>query len=236
MQVGGGIVWSREARWEHKQHSTGQQHILLGAHALFKVMGMLESREDAENILVRLGKHGCLVDVYCNHNKWEDLVAVVHDFGVMRPGGLALPEDDAGTRTFVKVVAQYPKAFPKSFGHGQAVEEGSCTRYVFKHILRKIILWAQSRTSLVIWRSWPINEISAVTPGKRNLLSALAPAMTADKAQNIFGVNAVMISCWACPFHGVQAKNLPAFTEASAKVKMIQVLQGLAKRTGKRRI
>ena len=51
--------------------------------------------------------------------------------------------------------------------------------------------------------------------------------MTADKAQNIFGVNASMISCWACLFHGVQEKNLPAFTETSAKVKMIQVLQGL---------
>ena len=143
-----------------------------------------------------------------------------------------MPGDDAGTRTFVKVVTQFLKAFPKSFGHGHAVGDGSCTRYVFKHILRKIILWAQSRTPPVIWRSWTINEINAVTPDKRNLLSALAPAMTADKAQHIFGVNAFMISWWACLFHGVQAKNLPAFTEASAKVKMIQVLQGLTKTHG----
>ena len=88
----------------------------------------------------------------------------------------------------------------------------------------------------IIWRSWTINEISAVTPDKRNLLSGLDPAMTADKAQHIFGANAFMISCWACLFHGVQEKNLPAFTETSAKVKMIQVLQGLTKHTGKSRI
>ena len=221
-----------EACWEHEQLAVGQQH---GSHAFFKVMGMLESREDTENISVRLGRHGGLVNVFCNHNKWEDLMAVVHDFGVMHPGGLALPEDVAGAHTFVKAVTQFLQAFPKSFGHGQAVTV-SCTRYVFKHILRNIILWAQSRTPPVIWRSWTINEINAVTPDKCNLLSALDPAMTADKAQNIFGVNAFMISCWACLFHGVQEKNLPAFTETSAKVKMIQVLQGLTKHTGKSRI
>ena len=49
---------------------------------MFRMMGMLESREDRESISVRLGKHGGLVNVFCNHNKWEDLVAVVHDFGV----------------------------------------------------------------------------------------------------------------------------------------------------------
>ena len=231
MQVGGGIVWSRGALGAPAALRGAATHSL-GAACVFKVMGMLESREDTENISVRLGKHGGLVDVYCNHNKWEDLVAVVHDFGVMHPGGLALPEDVAGTHTFVKAVTQFLKAFPKSFGHGQAVEEGSCTRYVFKHILRKIILWAQSRTPPVIWRSWTSNEIKAVTPDKCNLLSALVPAMTADKAQHIFGVNAFMISCWACLFHGVQEKNLPAFTETSAKVKMIQVLQGLTKTHG----
>ena len=62
----------------------------------------------------------------------------------------------------------------------------------------------------VIWCSWTINEINAVTPDKCNLLSALDPAMTADKAQNIFGVNAFMIACCACLFHGVQEQNLPA--------------------------
>ena len=56
--------------------------------------------------------------------------------------------------------------------------------------------------------------------------------MTADKVPNIFGVNAFMISCWACLVHGVQEKNLPAFTETSAKVKMIQVLQGLTQTHG----
>ena len=155
---------------------------------------MLESREDTENISVRLGKHRGVVNVFCNHNKWEDLVAVVHDFGVMHPGCLALPEDVAGTHTFVKAVPQFLQAFPKSFGHGQAVGDDSCTRYAFKHILRKIILRAQSRTPPDIWRSWTINEINAVTPDKRNLLSGLDPAMTADKAQNIFGANACMIS------------------------------------------
>ena len=203
---------------------------------MFKVMGMLESREDTENISVRLGKHGVLVNVFCNRNKWEDLVAVVHDFGVMHPGGLALPEDVAGAHTFVKAVTQFLNALPKSFGHGQAVEDSSCTRYVFKHILRKIILWAQSRTPPVIWRSWTINEINAVTPDKCNLLSALDPAMTADKAQIICGMNAFTISCWACLFHAVKLKNLPAFTENSAKVKMIQVLQTLIKHTGRSRI
>ena len=56
--------------------------------------------------------------------------------------------------------------------------------------------------------------------------------MTADAATNIFGVNAFMISCWACLFHTVQEKNLPAFTENSANVKMVQVLQTLIKTHG----
>ena len=56
--------------------------------------------------------------------------------------------------------------------------------------------------------------------------------MTADKAQNIFGMNAFMISCWACLFHQEQEKSWPAFTETSAKVVVIQMLQGLTKRHG----
>ena len=76
---------------------------------------MLESREDTENISVRLGGQGGLVVMYGNHDKWEDLVAVVHDFGAARPGGLALPKDDAGTRTCVKAVAQFLKAFSDIF-------------------------------------------------------------------------------------------------------------------------
>ena len=108
----------------------------------------------------------------------------------------------------------------------------SCTRYVLKHIFRKIILWAQSRTPPVIWHSWTIEEINAATPDKFNLLSALDPAMTAETVQNIFAVNGFMLACWACLFHGVKEKNLPAFKEASAAVKMAQMVQDLTKKHG----
>ena len=99
MQVGGGVVWSRGALGARAAHHGAAKHSL-GAACVFKNMGMLESREDTENISVRLGKHVGLVNVFCNHNKWEDLVAVVHGFGVVHRGGLALPEDVAGTHTF----------------------------------------------------------------------------------------------------------------------------------------
>jgi hypothetical protein len=159
-------------------------------------------------------------------------VAVAADFEHKNPGGLALPEDVAGTHEFVKVVMQFLQAFPKSFKLGQGGSDDSCHRYVFKHILRKIILWAQGRTPPVIWHSWTIKELNAIAPDKCNLLSALNPDMTAERAQRIFGVNGFMISCWACLFLGVQEKNLPAFNEASANVKLIQVLQGLTKKHG----
>jgi hypothetical protein len=224
-----------QAHWEHDQLSTGQQNINLGPHAFFRRMGMLESRgEDTVKISIHLGKKGSLVNVFRNDDKWEDLVAVVDAFNDQHPGGLALPQDAAGTHEFVKVVAQFLQSFPKSFGHGQGGKDDSATRYVFKHILRKIIRWAQSRTphAILLWRSWTIDEITTVTPDKNNLLSALPPDMPADKAQNIFGVDAFMLSCWACLFHGVQEKNFAAFEEASLRAKMQQLVQELKKKHG----
>ena len=87
-----------------------------------------------------------------------------------------------------------------------------------------------------MWHSWTIEEINAIAPDKLNLLSALDPAMTAAQAQNIFGVNGFMLGGWACLFHGVKDKNMPAFAEASADVKMVQLVRDLAKKTGTSRI
>ena len=229
-----GALCGVQACWEHEQLSTGQQNLLLGPHAFFKMMGMLaESRgKGTDQISVHLGKKGSLVKVCCNDKAWIDLVAVVNAFDKdQRPGGLALPQDAAGTHKFAGAVAQFLQAFPKSFGHGRGEKE-DCTRYVFKHILRKIIIWAQSRTPPAIWRSWTIDELNAITPDKNNLLSALPLDMTAERVQNIFGVNGVMLSCWACLFHGVQEKTLLAFEEASATARMQQLVQDLKKKYG----
>ena len=103
---------------------------------------------------------------------------------------------------------------------------------MFKHILRKIIRWTQMRTPRAIWSSWTMDEISAFTPDKNNLLSALPPHKSLDELQSIFGVDAFMLSCWACLFHGVQENNCPVFEKASADTKMQQLMQAIEKEHG----
>ena len=103
---------------------------------------------------------------------------------------------------------------------------------MFKHIARKIIRWTQRRTPRAIWSSWTMDEISAFAPDKNDLLSALPPNKSSEELQSIFGVDAFMLSCWACLFHGVQEKNRPAFEKASAHSKMQQLLQAIIKKHG----
>ena len=215
-----------KAVWEYEQLQTGQ----LGPHAFFKRMGMLESSDKAVKVDVRLGKKGSLVNVFRNVDKWEVLVALVDEFNGHRLRGLALPKDIEGTHEFVKVVAKFLEGFPKSFGHGEGDKGSNTIRYIFKHIMRKIIRWVQSRTPCDIWKSWTIQEINAFTPDKHGLLSALPPEMCAEEAQHMFGVDAFMLSCWACLFHGVQECNLRAFKQPTTK--MQQLVRELHKQHG----
>jgi len=207
------------AVWEHKQLQTGTQNVLFGPRTFLQKVGMLESRDGSvAEARVGLGKNGSnCVDVFCNDHKWKELVAVADRFNDKHVGGLALPKDIAGTHAFVNSVVEFLLDFPKSFGHGQILNcDTSKAQYVFKNILRKILLWVQSRTPSDIWAEWTMKEIRACTPDTRALVTSLPPEMSAEKVRKVFGVDAFMLSCWTCLFHFVPKKKKAGLQERFA--------------------
>lgn len=149
------------------------------------------------------------------------------------PGGLALPQEAAGTHEFVKVVRQCFHRFPKSAGLGQGGEINSKPPgYVFKSMLRQIAMWAQSRTPWSIWSSWTIGEIDAIAPDKHCLLSALPRDMPACEAQRFVGVNPFQLSAWACLFHGILPRRVSAFERAAPDTKLQRLAQHLENKNG----
>ena len=238
------------AQWEHEQISTGSQNVILGPHTFFTKLHMLVGKgavidEDKNAVSVRIGKLRNLYHVVRNVDVWEALVKVADAFNHHRPDGLALPQTTAETHEFVETVKQFLEGFPTVFAFGkknplskaQRVKEprsedtsadGSGGKYVMKHILRKIVLWALGRTPSSIWSSWTIKDIGAMSPDKFKLLAPLSPEMDRETATKLFGVDAFMLSCWACLFHGVAGKNRDAFEgELGASTKLQQVMLDL---------
>ena len=82
-------------------------------------------------------------------------------------------------------------------------------------------MWSQRRTPSDNWNSWTLKDIKACTPDKNNLLATLPDEMSRDQVEVLFGVDAFMLSCWACLFHGVKEENIDVAKEASVKLQQL---------------
>ena len=100
--------------------------------------------------------------------------------------------------------------------------------YCRLHILRKVILWVQTRTPQEAWGSWSTEMIQEVCPDKNDFLSHLPGDSSASSLARTFSMNALMISCWACLFSSVAAEHRAAFEQAG--VRLLWISQALKKR------
>ena len=199
---------------------------------------------------MRLGTDGQVYIVTNATEIWSKLVTVAEEFDAEHPSGLPLPRDPEQARAFVDAVSGFLRAFPPCFGYAppqlavakklprleaHSVSAGASLAaaslpfgYLRKHILRKFILWAQRKTPASAWASFTLPEIMDVCPDKENHLAKLPDKrVTAEELSRTFGVNAFMISCWACFFGAVEGPALRrVFSRPSAQLRnLAQKLQ-----------
>ena len=151
-------------------------------------------------------------------------MALADSFDIERPDGLALPTSPPEAKVFMQSLNDWLMTFPKDFGHSS---DGG---YVRKSFLRKIALWAQQK-SPTAWADMSMAEILAITPDKCGFLRALPNAWSAARVENKFGINAMMVPCWACSFHAVPQSKRDVFEKPVAKL-LWQVLKVRRERGG----
>ena len=103
---------------------------------------------------------------------------------------------------------------------------------VEKFILRKILLWAHSKTEAGIWEQVRVADLRRVCADKKCVLYKLEDGMTWIQATRMFTVNPLMISCWAClSGQVVQPAHQKVFDHADAHLWQI-ALQLTEQRAG----
>ena len=113
---------------------------------------------------------------------------------------------------------------PRNRGGGVfAPPSNSSSGYCKRSILRKIILWVQTRTPQEAWDCWSTEMLWEVCPDKNNFLSHWPGDSTASSLARTFSMNAFMISCWACLFSSVAAEHRAAFEQADVRLLWISL-------------
>ena len=202
--------------WQQRNLQTGNQGFWLGPGALIKKLNMVRDPKRRKVCKVADGHNdipylGAASDVCHEEDVWRVLVALADSFDLQQPMGLPLPTGPLEARNFVRVLSEWLATFPKTFGHD------SKAGYVKKHIVRKLVMWARQKQPSA-WRDFTVSEIIDISPDQYDLLNAVPKTWTAADLEMKFGLDAIMIPCWACLFHGVPAAKRPVFEYADSKL------------------
>jgi serine/threonine protein kinase len=216
--------------WMHEQISTGVSNVIFGPVAMLSKLGIMckPDREPSlsQSVAVSLDNQGEITaelqigkkqQVYLvspETSQWQVLANLANDFE-----GLVLPSNSEEAKQFVTAVCTFLQQFPARYGHG--AQHGPTDNhepsegYVRKCILRKIILWVQTRTPPEVWEALTLHDMLALTPDKCDLLAPLSADLTCQQMDRVFGCSAYMVSLWACLFHGVKPVNRCMFDVSS---------------------
>jgi hypothetical protein len=215
--------------WMHEQISTGVSNVIFGPVAMLSKLGIMckanrklslslsdnhHDNQDETVAELQIGKKQQVYLVSPETSQWQLLVDIANDFG-----DLVLPSNGEEAKQFVTSVGTFLRKFPARYGHGAphrpTDNHESSEGYVRKCIMRKIILWVQTRTPPEVWETLTLQDMLALTPDKCDLLAPLCSDLTCQQINRVFGCPAYMVSLWACLFHGVKPVNRSMFDVSS---------------------
>lgn len=212
--------------WQYAQLQTGNQHFWFGVPAFISKLKMSqgckrkmgaggEEGDDAEEIR----------QVVQSEEEWDKLVELADSFDEEHVEGLPWPQNAKDVKNMISEISGWLAKFPVSWGLG--VDDN----YVKKHVLRKFSMWLQTKSPAEAWTGLTLQEVLASSPDKKKHLKSLPAAWTAQNLETCFGLNALMVPCWACLFHEVPEKDRSAF-EAPDPQLLAKVMQIRKERGG----
>ena len=188
----------------------GSQGLIFGPLTFWRKVGMLHRHvggdEDADAVTIVYGPKS--YTLHMTGTKWNALVEAA-----ARAPPLTLPTTAEETMHFAHGFSEFLVSLPGTFGNGSLnVNPRTDTGYVRKTLVRKLVLWAQRRTPVTIWKETRVSDFRKYTPDKKGFLRTLDQDLMAHELEKFFGVNPWMLSCWACFFGAVPVKHRVFFT------------------------
>ena len=233
--------------WMHEQISVGLQNVLFGPVVWLDKLGMQQAsdskrrrkyktseKSELYGVSVSLGKKHTSHRIAPKIAVWKELLVHASAFDEKFSHGLGLPQSHAELQAFIEAVDLFLQGFPTAFGYAekametkkatQSTDAEENTNYCRIFILRKILLWAHSKTEAGIWEQVRVADLRRVCADKKCVLYKLEDGMTWIQATRMFTVNPLMISFWACLFgQVVKPAHRRVFDHADAYLWQIAV-------------
>ncbi len=135
---------------------------------------------------------------------WCDLVEVAKE---TRP--IKRPMTKDAVRTFVAEVSEFLRRLPDQFGLGESGDT-----YVHNHVLRKIVL---ATVPLEIRGLLTVEEVERICPDENRNVAGIPKYWTGERIEEHFGIELLMVSCWACLAGAIPEKQREIFERASGR-------------------
>ena len=214
----------------HVAIAVGRMASMMGAQIFFQKLGQLQlvanplKRKRAADTQVLLGKlqHKFLVKPCAD--AWKEIFETCSDVEPVRA-----PEDVEQLRTTIQHLNAWLKGFPQRFSlGGSAADDGKLEAgYIRKHILRKFVLALTKKvpkhvSSALLWK-----DTLCAVPDRGCHTSDVDGSASWGKIEAEYGMQPLLISCWACLFHAVPKESLerhfrrpgPKLLEAAVELK-----------------
>ena len=191
----------------HQAISTGRMACMMGAQIFFQRLGQLEPvlnpkkrKTPTDETHVVLGKQRQTFRVVPVPATWSELFGLCSDVDPIR-----VPEDVEQLRGIIQTLNAWLKRFPQKYHQGGKAKDDEKLNagYIRKHILRKFLLALTNKTPKAVTGALTWKDTLCAVPDRGGHARELDGAATWERIEADYGMNPLMISCWACLFGAV---------------------------------